>query len=87
MSEDREVSPSAAILDSQSVKTATPAAIEVGFDTAKHLTGRKRHLLVDPLGLVLMVVVTAAVRTRTGGRSHRYWRDSNSFGIGSLDWS
>lgn len=58
VSEDRDVSPSAAILDSQSVKTATPAAIEVGYDSAKHMKGRKRHLLVDTLGLVLMVVVS-----------------------------
>src|SRR6476661_208259 len=57
--EERDRSPSAAILDSQSVKTATPAAIEVGFDAAKHIKGRKRHLLVDTLGFVLIVVVTA----------------------------
>ena len=58
--EDRELSPSATILDSQSVKTATPSSVEVGDDAAKRLKGRKRHLLVDISGLVLMVVVTAA---------------------------
>jgi putative transposase len=69
VSENREVSPSAAILDSQSVKTATPAAIEVGYDSAKQTKGRKRHLLVDTLGLVLMVVVTAAsVPERAGAK-------------------
>lgn len=69
VSEERDASPSAAILDSQSVKTATPAAIEVGYDTAKQTKGRKRHLLVDTLGLVLMVVVTAAsVPERAGAR-------------------
>ena len=52
--------PSAASLDSQSVKSATPAAIEVGFDGGKKIKGRKRHLMVDTLGLVMMVVVTAA---------------------------
>lgn len=67
--QDRHPSPSAAILDSQSVKTATPAAIEIGYDTAKHIKGRKRHLLVDTLGLVLMVVVTAAnVPERAGAK-------------------
>lgn len=67
--EDREASPSAAILDSQSVKTATPVAIEVGYDGAKQIKGRKRHLLVDTLGLVLMVVVTAAsVPERTAAK-------------------
>ncbi len=69
VSQDRHPSPSAAILDSQSVKTATPAAIEVGYDAAKHIKGRKRHLLVDTLGLVLMVVVTAAhVPERAGAK-------------------
>lgn len=68
-SKDRALSPSAAILDSQSVKTATPAATAVGYDTAKQVKGRKRHLLVDTLGLVLMVVVTAAsVPERAGAK-------------------
>lgn len=67
--EERDRSPSAAILDSQSVKTATPAAIEVGFDAAKHIKGRKRHLLVDTLRFVLIVVVTAAsVPERAGAK-------------------
>ena len=52
VSEDRHPCPSAAILDSQSVKTATPGAIDVGYDGAKQTKGRKRHLLVDTLGLV-----------------------------------
>ncbi len=69
VSEDRKASPSAAILDSQSVKTATFVAIEVGYDGAKKTKGRKRPLLVDPLGLVLMVVVSAAsVPERTGAK-------------------
>ncbi|PSP27760.1 MAG: hypothetical protein BRC59_13875 [Cyanobacteria bacterium SW_4_48_29] len=67
--EHREPSPSATILDSQSVKTATPSAVEVGYDAAKRIKGRKRHLLVDSLGLVLMVVVTAAsVPERAGAK-------------------
>lgn len=60
VSQDTGPSPRAAILDSQSVKTAALTGIEVGYDSAKHTKGRKRHLLVDTLGLVLMVVVTAA---------------------------
>ncbi|PSP13298.1 MAG: hypothetical protein BRC50_07315 [Cyanobacteria bacterium SW_11_48_12] len=67
--EDREPSPSAAILDSQSVNTATLSAVEVGYDAAKRIKGRKRHLLVDSLGLVLMVVVTAAsIPERAGAK-------------------
>lgn len=58
--EDRHPSPSAAILDSQSVETATMIHPEVGYDGGKKTKGRKRHLLVDTLGLMMMVVVTAA---------------------------
>ena len=46
-------------MDSQSIKTATQAT-EVGFDGGKQVKGRKRHLLVDTLGLLIAVVVTAA---------------------------
>ncbi len=67
--EDREPTPSAAVLDSQSVETATMVNIEVGYDGGKPVKGRKRHLLVDTLGLVVMVVVTAAnVNDRDGAR-------------------
>lgn len=52
--------PTAASLDSPSVKSAVPAAVGVGFDSGKKIKGRKRHLMVDPLGLVIMVIVTAA---------------------------
>ena len=55
-----QAAPSAASLDSQSVKTATPAAICIGVDGGKKIKGRKRHIMVDTLGLVMMVVVTAA---------------------------
>ena len=58
--ENRESSPSAAILDSQSVKTATMVNQEVGYDAGKRIKGRKRYLLVDTLGLLIRVVVTGA---------------------------
>jgi transposase len=69
VSSGREEVPSAASLDSQSVKIGTPIAVEVGFDGGKLVKGRKRHLLVDTLGLVWMVVVTAAnVSDQRGAR-------------------
>jgi putative transposase len=62
----RKPTPTAAILDSQSVKTADQSGPS-GYDAGKKIKGRKRHLMVDTLGLVLGVVVTsAAVQDRDG---------------------
>ena len=52
--------PSAAIIDSQSVQTTEVGGDDIGFDANKKVTGRKRHIAVDTLGLLLMVAVTAA---------------------------
>ena len=61
--------PTAAILDSQSVKSSGHGGA-VGYDAGKRIKGRKRHLLVDTLGLVLGVVVTPANTTeRAGGEA------------------
>ena len=56
---DKRSRPTAAILDSQSVKSDGHGGA-VGYDGAKQIKGRKRHLLVDTLGLVLGVRVTPA---------------------------
>ena len=51
--------PSAAIIDAQSTRS-TPQGGQTGFDAGKKVKGRKRHLVVDTLGLLLAVTITAA---------------------------
>lgn len=67
--EGRNVAPTAAIVDSQSVKTADQAG-ERGYDAGKKVNGRKRHIAVDTLGLLLAIVITtAAVQDRDAAKS------------------
>jgi putative transposase len=64
----KKSTPTAAILDSQSIRTAEGGA-EKGYDAGKKITGRKRHIAVDTLGLLLAVVIhSASVQDQDGAK-------------------
>ena len=100
--QERHRSPSEAIIDSQSVKSAAMVSQAVGYDAGKKIKGRKRFAAVDTLGLVLRVVVTAAsVGEREGGkqvlkrvkemgesvfRLHTIWADGGFDGEPFMQW-
>lgn len=91
--EGRHPEPSAGIIDSQTVKTTEKGGVK-GYDAGKKINGRKRHILVDTMGLILMVVVHAAsIQDRDGAKLvfdkifhvfpklHLIWADAGYAGL------
>jgi len=97
LNEGKDAEPSAAIVDSQSVKT-TETSGERGYDAGKKINGIKRHVLVDTLGMILTVMVlTADIQDRDGARKllakakgcfprlQKIWADGGYAGT-LIDW-
>ena len=84
----RRPEPTAAVIDSQSVKAAeTVGKDSRGFDAGKKVQGRKRHIAVDTIGLLLTVLVTAAgVQDRDGARP-LLWNLRKAFRTVKLAWA
>jgi transposase len=97
----RTATPSAAIIDSQSVRAAPTVATSTrGYDAGKKVQGRKRHIAVDTLGLLVAVLVTPAstsdriaarsllrrLRSSAGRRVRLVWADGGYTGT-LLDWA
>ena len=95
----READPSAAVMDAQCVKTVEESAGISGYDGHKCVKGRKRHLLVDTLGLPVAIYVTPADFSDPAGtrkllaglafrvpRLQKIWADAASRGKELADW-
>ena len=82
----RDEEPSAAVIDSQSIKTSAVRGAEKGFDMGKRIWGRKRNLLVDSQGDLMEVKVTAASASDLSGGKKLLERLPGRFPRLSLIW-
>jgi transposase len=84
----RTPGPSAAIIDSQSVKAAeTVGKHSRGFDAGKKINGRKRHIAVDTIGLLLTVLITAAAVQDRDAAKPLLWNLRRAFPAVKLAWA
>ncbi len=84
----RSPAPTAAVIDSQSVKGAdTVGKDSRGYDAGKKIEGRKRHIAVDVMGLLLCVVVTAASAQDRDAARPLLWRLAAGFRTVTLTWA
>jgi transposase len=84
----RAPEPTAAVIDSQSVKAAdTVAKSSRGFDAGKKINGRKRHIAVDVMGLLLAVVITAANLQDRDAAKFLLWRLRGTACTVTLVWA
>jgi putative transposase len=82
----RDAEPSAAVIDSQSIKTSAVRGHEKGYDAGKKIWGRKRHALVDTQGNLLTVKVTGAEVSDLAGAKRLLEPVKNLFGRIKLLW-
>lgn len=85
----KKETPTVGIIDSQSVKTTSVAGESRGYDAGKKTKGRKRHIIVDTMGLLLSIVVHSAdIQDRDGAKMvmenlrHRYFNIIKIFADG-----
>ena len=84
----RTPGPTAAVIDSQSVKAAEEVArASRGYDAGKKINGRERHIAVDVLGLLLTVLVTAADVQDRDGAKPLLWNLRRAFPTVKLTWA
>jgi transposase len=80
--------PSAAIIDSQSVRAAEEvSSASRGYDAGKKVNGRKRHIAVDTIGLLLTVLITAAGVQDRDGAKPLLWNMRRAFPSVKLTWA